>query len=87
MFKLVEQALDKFVRSDRVSTVSMAEMGSLVQSKSVANMIVHSVLSNTGLLFPIAGTVMKLVDSAVGEYPLRDWKKASPIAVVIKSMI
>lgn len=54
---IVEQALGKVVRAGRAPTVSEAAMHSIVHAKGVANTIVKSVLSNMGLIVPIAETV------------------------------
>lgn len=77
LFNVFEQALDKEVRYRCAPTVSTAEIGRLVQTKAVADMIVKLVMSNMGLIVPIAKTVPKIIGRAVDEYHLRDKEEAS----------
>lgn len=79
MFNRVEQALGEMVRSGHLPTISKAEMQRPVQNKSLTHTIVHSVLSNTGIVFLIAERMGNLVDRAIDEHSLRDIEKASTI--------
>lgn len=72
MFKVVQQVLGKVVQSRRAPTISEAKRRSLVQTKTVANTIVQSVLYNKGFIVAIAEIVDKVVDRAVGEHGLYD---------------
>lgn len=75
MSNLVGKALEELVRSGRAPAVSKAEKDSLVQTKAVADTVVQSILSNTEIIVPVAGTVENMVDKAVEEYCLRAMEK------------
>lgn len=62
MFKVIEQVLGDVVRSVRSDTMAKGKKRSLVQSKLVADNIVHSTPSNMGLIVPIVESVQKMVD-------------------------
>lgn len=68
MSKVVEQALGKVVLSFHVPTVSEGKIPSIAQTDCVAKIIFQSVLSNTGFIACITGTVSKLRDKAVDEH-------------------
>lgn len=67
MFNAVEQALGEVDRSNRVATVSRAEMLSLVQTKFVVDTTGKLVLSNPGFIITIANTIGMMMDTAVDE--------------------
>lgn len=81
MFIFVEQALPKMVRYGRSFTISASKMGSGVQKEAVAEIIVQSVLLNTGLIVLIPESLGKVVDRAVDEYSLWDMEKPSTTVV------
>lgn len=68
VFNFVEPALSEVIRYGRAPTLSNVEMCSLVQTESVVDTIVKSVVYNTGIIFPVAETVEQMVDKAVYEY-------------------
>lgn len=68
--KVVEQSLGEVARSSFAPAVSKAEMPTLAQTKLVAYKVFRSLLCNTGILVPIAGTVAKILKRAVDEYNL-----------------
>lgn len=77
IFNVVEQTMGEVVRPGRSPSVSETQMRSLVQTKSVADIIVQEVLFNNRFIFPIAETPGMLVDRGVGECHLRDIDEAS----------
>lgn len=50
-------------------------MCDVVQSKSVAGIVVHTVLCNAGFVVPVAERIGKLADIAVQECELRNFKE------------
>lgn len=65
MFISVEQSVGEMVLPGRVLTVWQAQMDHLIQTKSVADKIVQSELSNTVIILQIAETVDELVGRAM----------------------
>lgn len=68
MFNIVEQNLVKMVLANRAPTVSDTEMPKLFQIEAVADTILKSILSKTGLFVPVLKTVGKVEDRTVEEY-------------------
>lgn len=79
--------LDKAIGPRRTPKVSEDQMHRLVQTKAVAYMVVQSVLSDTGIIIPIAETIGKMVDWPVHDDCLRNVKYASTIVADTDQLI
>lgn len=67
MFNVIEKALGEVARFGRVATVLKTQMRNLVQTKSIADIVVQAVLSHPGFAATIAEPVGRLVNGAVDE--------------------
>lgn len=72
LFNAIEQALREVIGSGRATTMGQADMWSIVQTATIADLFVQSILSNKGLLFLIANTVGKIEDKAFNDIRLRE---------------
>lgn len=86
MLNIADQVLSKMVQSGRAPIVTEAQMRDIVQVKSLANIIIQAVLSNTGFHIAIAETVCRLLDRAVDECRLWDNEEAWTARRQIKTM-
>lgn len=81
MFNVLDQALFEVFRFDRGATVNKAGIPGLVQTKSVAGIIVKTVHSSTNFIFPTKIIVLNLINRVIDKYCLRELDELSALTV------